>query len=140
MEVSMNSSSPLKDLSQVVHHLILSSSPSAVRKGTLIINDIPSFLCPVADEHMLATIVSGMLNTMITNGENSCIRISAKVYEDIVQVEVKDSCSCNSYAVVSRVQSFQPLAEKIGGYLSISSQHEKVMVITFSFPNVMIAA
>lgn len=124
-----------RNLSQLVKQLAKSSTPAAVRRGSFIVNDVPGHLDIAADENMLASIVGGMLNTVVNHAENSCIRIDARTHGNLVLVEVKDCSSFNSYAVASGIQQFQPMAEKMGGYLSITRHREKVMTIAFSFPN-----
>ena len=138
METTMTAGYPCKKrtegLSHLVKQLAISSTPAALKRGSFIVNDVPGDMNIAADENMLASVVGGMLNTVVNHAENSCIRIDARTHGNIVLVEVKDSSSINSYAVASGIQKFQPMAEKMGGYLCITSQHEKMMTIAFSFP------
>ena len=121
-------------------HLIVSrisngSLSSATRKNSFIINDVPNDLEVNTDEHMLATVFGSLLNTVINNTENCCIRISAKLYGRVVLLHLKESHRLNSPAFAGNLRQVQQLAEKIGGTVSISNDRNEVTTIVFSFVN-----
>jgi hypothetical protein len=89
---------------------------------------------------MLASVISSLLHTVVTHTENSCIRIAAKEYGDIILVHLKDSSNFNNYAVANDLQQIQALAKKMGGCVSITSRREENTIIAFSFPNIPNAA
>jgi len=45
---------------------------------------------------MLASVLSGLLSAVVTHSKNSCIRLSAKIYGNVVLVQVKDSTASNT--------------------------------------------
>jgi hypothetical protein len=126
---------PVKNkLNELVERLAAGILPTAVRKKSFIVNDVPAELFIDTDEDVLAAVLSSLLQTVVNHAENSCIRVTAKAYGDIIIVNITDSNTANSYAVASALPRVQPLAEKIGGYLSMIRQWEKITTITFSFP------
>jgi signal transduction histidine kinase len=98
-------------------------------------NEIPDRLYLETDQEMLASVLSGLLSAVASHTEDSCIHLSAKTYGNVVLVKVKDSSGLNIDAVESEVCKLQPLAEKMRGSVSVTSQRKKLTTITFGFPN-----
>lgn len=119
----------------MVSRISATSLPTATRKNSFIINDVPADLQAMTDEHMLATIVGSLLNTVITHTENCCIRISAKLYGRVVLLQLKESHSGNGSAFAANLRQVQQLAEKIGGSVSVSNERHETTTIVFSFVN-----
>ena len=119
----------------MVNRISASSLPSATRKNSFIINDIPADLQAGTDENMLATIFGSLLNTVITHTENCCIRISAKVYGKVVVLHLKETHRLNTPAFTGNIRQVQQLAEKIGGTVSVSNSRNEATTIVFSFIN-----
>jgi hypothetical protein len=119
----------------MVSRILASSLPSATRKNSFIINDVPGDLEANTDENMLATIFGSLLNTVITHTENCCIRISAKVYGKVVLLHLKETHRLNTPAFAFNLRQVQQLAEKIGGTVSISNNRNEPTTIVFSFIN-----
>lgn len=119
----------------MVNRISASSLPSATRKNSFIINDVPADLQTSTDENMLATIFGSLLNTVITHTENCCIRISAKVYGKVVLLHLKETHRLNSPAFAGNIRQLQQLAEKIGGTVSVSNNRNEATTIVFSFIN-----
>jgi hypothetical protein len=119
----------------MVNRISASSLPSATRKNSFIINDVPADLQASTDENMLATIFGSLLNTVITHTENCCIRISAKVYGKVVLLHLKETHRLNSPAFAGNIRQVQQLAEKIGGSVSVSNNRNEATTIVFSFIN-----
>jgi hypothetical protein len=119
----------------MVTRISASSLPSATRKNSFIINDVPADLQANTDEQMLATIFGSLLNTIITHTENCCIRISAKVCGKIVLLHLKETQRLNTAEFAGNLRQLQVLAEKIGGTVSISHSQNEATTVGFSFMN-----
>ena len=119
----------------MVSRISASSIPSATRKNSFIINDVPADLQANTDENMLATVFGSLLNTVITHSENCCIRISAKLYGKVVLFQLKETHRLNNSALAGSLRQVQQLAEKFGGTVSISDNHDQATTIVFSFVN-----
>jgi signal transduction histidine kinase len=132
---------PVKlSLHAIVNQVMNEYLPDAHHHRNSVQNDITCELPISADEEMLTSVLSGMFHAVVSQARNSSIRVMAKTYNDIVLVHVKDSNTCNSYAVASGLARFRAMAEKMGGYLDITSQRSKETTVAFSFPNLPFAA
>lgn len=119
----------------MVSRISASSVPSATRKNSFIINDIPEDLQANANENMLATIFGSLLNAVITHTENCCIRISAKIYGRVAMLHLKETHRLDTPAFAGSLRQVQQLAEKIGGAVSVSNKRNEATTIVFSFIN-----
>lgn len=128
------------NLSILISRLVSSALPTAVRRKSFILNDIPRELYIAGNENILAAVLSNLLNTVVSHTENSCVRISAKVYGGITLVYIKDSGSFNKYTVACKLQELQLLAKKVGGCISFINRITEAPSIAFSFPHVSKAA
>ena len=127
-------------LQEIVSRILVSCVPSASRKNSFIINDVPSDMQVTTDEHMVATVFGTLLNAVITHTENTCIRISAKFYGRVVVLHLKETHKLNSSSFATTLRQIQQLAEKIGGTVSISNNEGEATTIVFSFLNNLTAA
>jgi hypothetical protein len=127
-------------LQQVVSRLVAGSLPAAVRNKSFMINDIPAGMKLVGNTDLIAVVLSNLFNTVATHAENSCIRISAKIYSDVILVQLRDRNCINKLTIANSLQEAQPIAESIGGYIGITSQRKRETTIVFSFPNLPVAA
>ncbi|MCW3117434.1 MAG: hypothetical protein JWM28_1516 [Chitinophagaceae bacterium] len=122
-------------LKQLTDQLIIACQPAAQKQNSYFINNVPAGLKIGIDKEGLATLLGSMFYIMASCSRDTCIKISAENYHDMVMLRVKDSSTFNSYAVGSKRQHLQQLAEKIGGSLTITSEQPKETTITFSFNN-----
>jgi hypothetical protein len=119
----------------MVNRISQGSLPVATQRHSFIVNDVPADLVVNTDEHMLAAVFGSLLNTVISHTENSCIRVSAKLYGKVVIVNLKETHQLTTFSLVLNLRQVQQLAEKIGGSISISGDHTRPTTIVFSFVN-----
>ena len=119
----------------MVNRISASSLPVAIQRHSFIVNDIPADLLVHTDEHMLAAVFGSLLNTVIIHTENSCIRVSAKLYGKVVIINLKETHQPVIPSLALNLRQVQQLAEKIGGSISISSDSTRSTTIVFSFVN-----
>lgn len=122
-------------LHDIVSNVSASSLSYATKKNSFIINDIPIDLQAITDEQMVATVFGALLNVLITHTNNTCIRVSAKLYGRIVVIQLKETCTLDSSIFAHHLRQVQQLAEKIGGTISISNNQGDATTIAFSFLN-----
>lgn len=127
-------------LQQLVGSLMQTFVPVASRHKNHFINDIPDDLYIDADRELVASVLSGMMSAVLKNAKDSCIRLSAKLYGNVVLVHIKDYNSFNYFPIENGLHQLQPLAEKVGGSVSVTSQRQNVTTLAFSFPNMPMAA
>jgi hypothetical protein len=130
----------MEPLHHLVDRLINNFSPAAVRNHNFFVNDIPQELPVEHNKEWVASVISGMIATIVNDARNKCIRLSAKKYGFVFVLEVhQKGCAANS-PVNANLQQIQKLAEQIGGCLFVNIQDEEQAVMSFSFPNLPIAA
>src|SRR6476469_6414819 len=79
------------------------------------------------NEDIVGAVIEGMLTSMMTNAADGDIDISAKeLFSNTIKLAVKDNNCYNTYAVACSLQSLVPLTERIGGYLNITNQRQKI--------------
>jgi hypothetical protein len=127
------------DLRHVADQLVSTFLPLAARNKSLFVNEIPENITIGNNPELVASVLGGLISSVVSNTRNSCIRLSAKVYSQVVLLHVKD-CSSYSHPVEHRLKQLQPIAEKIGGVVSITSQRMNMITFAFSFPNHPLAA
>lgn len=127
-------SSP-KTIFQLVKLLAANALPSAARNNSFIVNEVPVSIQIIADENIMATVLSRLIYSLVNHSENSCIRITANEYDDIVFVHLKSTRSLNNDAIDNDLQSVQSYAKKMKGNIGLSKDEAKVTGIVFSFPN-----
>ena len=88
----------------------------------------------------MASIISGMIATAVSNTRDNCIRFSAKKYGYVLVLEIQESGRVNNFPINADLQQIQGMAEKIGGCLFINTQKEEKVIMSFSFPNLPVAA
>ncbi len=122
-------------LQHVVRRLLTTYQPLAVKQNSLFVNDVPPALTVLTDRYTVSTLLGNLFSMLARCCRNTCIKISAKAYHDIILIHIKDSSTYNSYTVSSELQHMQLLSGKIGGYLELTSQRKKETTISFSFIN-----
>ncbi|RYY61970.1 MAG: HAMP domain-containing histidine kinase [Chitinophagaceae bacterium] len=121
-------------LFQLVEQLVRSSQPSLTKSHSCVVNDIPEDLLVHTDQEMLSTVISGMLGIAITNAKDSCIRISATMNSNMVNLDLRDYNRFNSYSSASGLRHMQTLVSRIGGTLALVSRRQGEKTIALSFP------
>ncbi len=129
------SSTNFSGLHQLTDGLVNGFLPEAASNNNVFINEIPDQLHLATDRHMLASVLGGLLSAVVSYTKDSNIRLSAKIYGNVVLVQLKESTSFNTNAVENEVRKLQPLAEKMRGSVCVTSQRKNITTITFGFPN-----
>lgn len=127
-------------LRALVNELISGLVTVTGRNKSFIINEVPYELNLATNTELVSTVLHHLFTTVALHSSESCIRICAKTYSNVILVQVRDQNSPNSYTIAQGLQATQPIAEKIGGFLGITSQRKNETVIVFSFPNLPAAA
>lgn len=127
-------------LSELVNSLVSGFLPLARANKSVIVNDIPGDLFIDTDTELVASIFAGLLAAVVKNAKESYIRLSVKVYGNVLLLHIKDHNNFNYCPVENKLKQLLPLAEKIGGSVSVTSQRNNVTTFAFSFPNLPLAA
>ena len=120
-------------LQKLVDDIIKKSSAEAANNK--IINNVSADLYINANDDIVASVIDGMLSSMIANAANGDIDISAReLFSNTIKLAIRDNNCFNTYAVACSLQSLVPLTERMGGHLNITNQRQKITTIEFSFP------
>lgn len=121
-------------LHELTTRLVQNFIPGASSNKSFFVNEIQRRFPLRTNQQMLASVLNGLLSAVVTHSKNSCIRLSAKIYGNVVLVQVKGSTASNAGAIENEVRQLQPIAEKMLGSVIVNS-HRKNRTITFAFPN-----
>lgn len=132
---SPENSQKFSGLHELTDRLVSTLLPKATSNNSFFVNEIPDHLLLDTDPQMTASVLSGLLSAVVSYTKDSCIRLTAKIYGNVILMQVKESPGLNINAVEKEVSKLQPLAERMRGSVSITSQRKKLTTITFGFPN-----
>lgn len=130
----------MESLTQLVGRIAGDYLKIAVKNRSFFVNEVPGDMEVDHNKEWIASVISGLLSTVVMHARDTCIRLSARKYGHVVVLEVQDSGCISTYAMACGLQDVQTLAEKIGGSLSISVHKTTITRVAFSFPNLPIAA
>lgn len=138
MILSSTSAAPKEEtisLKTVISRLVQAVSPETIKNRSFIINEVPEEL-QIASNSLSVTAVLGKVFVALSRySYDSCIRVSTKIYSNVVLVQFRNKNNLNAYALTYNLQSAQPIAESIGGYVDITSTRKKETTIVFGFQN-----
>lgn len=121
-------------LQQLVNRLVSSSKEMALLNKVVVVNEVPGDLIITADENKVVPVIDELLTTVVSNGKNSSVYISADRYRDIVILHIQDRNNNNGYALEFSIMSVEPQAAEAGGSITMDGKQKKVATISFSFP------
>ena len=128
------------ELHEVLNRVVDQFTPTALTKKCVIINDVPEEICVRTDEDLISSAMCDLMNLVIGHTENSRIRITAKLFGNVVLLHVKDDGGLKYDSISSKLNKIQSLAEQLGGFVGFTSYRNKLTTIAFSFMNVAEAA
>jgi len=128
---------PLKEL---VNYLIEIYQPVAVKQNCFIINDVPESFSVTTDETLLASLSCGLFSAILSRSRNSCIRVSARLHNNVVLLNIWTNDGGDFFQSVCSIQEIKALAEKLGGCVSLNHMRKTSNTITISFINLSAAA
>jgi hypothetical protein len=136
---TMNSTKPNSPTNQNLHGLIDSAiaelSVMKIAPNSRIVNNVPGDLSIGDKEQSIYVIMRGLLYALMANADEGEILVSASVlFGNTIKVSARDNNCYNTYAIACALQQVVPVAEKMGGFLNIMNQRQKITTIEFSFP------
>ena len=122
------------NLHQMVCFAASNSIPKAVQRNSFIVNEVAREFEIATDETILTTLLNNLLREVVQHTKDSCIRIRAKEYDDIVCVVIKDNGMSSNYNATGNLAKIKELAKKMKGSVSIRNMEHKFTTILISFP------
>jgi K+-sensing histidine kinase KdpD len=113
----MQNQFPLKLLVANVAQSIL---PTAVSRHSFFVNDIAPDLQVSADKELLASLLSNLLQTAVSQTESDCIRISAFEQQQHVFLQVSENGRCYNANIFQEMAQLMPMAATLGGTVAIN--------------------
>jgi hypothetical protein len=104
--------------------------PVASMQHNLLVNEVPAELCIQSDRKLAASVLHAMVSGIVTQVENSCIRLSAKIFDGMILLSVTDGNGYNDCAVIEGMHE-APVA--IAPVISIEARRKPGGF--FSFPS-----
>ena len=126
---------PVSRLQEVADQLVKTFTAKATSNQSYFVNEIPRHLQLNRDPQVIASVLSGLLTTIVFYTKDSCIQLSAQMYGNIVLVRVSNSGACNINGIESQIQTLLPLAERMKGSIGFTCQRNNITTICFGFSN-----
>jgi hypothetical protein len=127
-------------LDKMLSRMLGMFQPVAVRHNSFIVNDIAPGFYVSADEKLLERALGSLLISVISRCHNSCIRVSAKLYNNIVLLRINESTGRFTHGLEDSLYHSQLLAAKLGGCVVTNNLRKTQSTVTFTFMNSMNAA
>lgn len=108
---------PKLNLKKLTSSLFEDFLPAAVLHRNLLINDVPGSLYVEEDHALAKPVITGMIRNILSQAENRCIRLSARIFEGIIFLTITDGKDNNHCGVIE-------------GY-----QERSAAIISFNSPN-----
>ncbi len=118
-------------LQQFISTLLDGFQPSATLNNSFVINDVSNEMFVKTDPILLATVMNRILSTVIARCSNSCIRLTAKCFHNVVLFRINHSF-INDLGI-NDLKDAEAFAATLGGCISLNSQARKGNAIILSF-------
>ena len=125
----------VSNLNDVVDRVIKTLLPKASENKSFFVNDIPDHFQLGKDTQVIASVLGGLLSTVVSYAKDSCIWLSAKLYGNVVLVHVKNSNGFNCNAIENQLQQLQLIAGKTRGTVGFTAHESNITSVTFGFSN-----
>ncbi|MGH2553266.1 MAG: hypothetical protein ACRDEB_06090, partial [Chitinophagaceae bacterium] len=120
---------------ELVDRLLIKLLPQTVQHRSFIVNDVEPGTLLNTDENMLTSVLSNLLNTTISHTQSNCIHVSAKFFGNIALIHLRDNDGGHDQAISDSLYQVEPLAEKLGGCITISNNKANGTTVAFSIFN-----
>ena len=95
---------PKLNLKKLTSSLLEDFLPAAVLHHNLLINDVPDGLYVEEDHALAKPVIRGMIRSILSESENKCIRLSARIFEGIIFLNITDGKENNHCGVIEGYQ------------------------------------
>lgn len=106
-------------LKQLVGNVAQTILPNAVNRYSFFVNDVTPDIRVSVDKDLLASVLSKLLQTAVTQTENDCIRISAYEQDEQVVLNVHENGRCYGSDLFNRMEQMVSMATVLGGTVAV---------------------
>jgi hypothetical protein len=125
-------------LRDLVSHLTNSFICRTGSNNSFFINEIPAGMQLDTDTSVFASVFTGLLDAVFAYTKDSCIRMTAATYGNVIFLKIKDSNNPHIECMDTEMKKLKPVADMMHGSLNVTVQNKKFITITFGFPNLPI--
>ncbi|MDP4262402.1 MAG: hypothetical protein Q8941_07705 [Bacteroidota bacterium] len=122
-------------LHKCVNQVIAGWQSGKAGEGYRIINAVHPEMLVSTDKDTLTEIVACLLHTIIMNGLHPIIHFSAKLIGNITLIHIRTSNTGYNATLADNLHKVEPLAEKLGGCITLSNNKRYGLTLTFTFIN-----
>jgi hypothetical protein len=123
-------------LHDLVNELMVTDTLKLAANRTVIINEISQDVFVYSEFTMVKTLIGRILDLLAKNLHNSLVRISASIYSSMVIVHFREYQTGDSVDnIIGGLMQLVPEAEKLGGYLGMSSQENDQFTVVLTIVN-----
>lgn len=97
-------------------------------------NDVNAEMFVSTDKEILSGVLGRLLTTVKANLQNNSVHISAKSIGNITLLHLRSNIEYNN-VIAGALQEIEPLAERLGGCVSISHNRMYGLTMVFTFIN-----
>lgn len=121
------------DLHKLVNGVVKEWLPEAIKRHTIIINEIPAYLFLPLDEGVAKKVMDRLLKNVIRSSRLGCIRISAEQDGQCTLLRVRDNQSDYSGYISGKITKVEPLVRKMGGniYYEFNRRNNLTVILCF---------
>lgn len=108
-------------LKKLVGNVAQTILPNAVSRYSFFVNDVADDIQVSVDKDLLASILSKLLHTAVTQTENDCIRISAYELQEQIFLNVHENGRCYGANLFNKMEQMTALAAALGGTVAVKA-------------------
>jgi hypothetical protein len=123
------------ELQQLTGFVMKNLTAEACSRKSLLVNNVTPGIIVHADREALAETLTDVLTKTICHTESNCIRIEAVAFDNIISLVIKQTGSCSSSNIAVSMAPLQPLANKLGGSISVVTDNNSRITVALSFYN-----
>ena len=120
-------------LHKMISHLLCHFQKKAVLQQSFLVNDVSQDFYVSTDKNTLAKAISHLFNSLIPKTRNSCIRVSAKRYSNIILLRISNTNGAIGMINNNCWHEIKIMADWLGGCILMDEVRQKPSNITFSF-------
>jgi len=128
------------ELQQLTSFVTKGLISEACSRKSLLVNNVTPGIIVHADREALAETLTDVLTKTICHTESNCIRIESIAYDNIISLVIKQTGLCSSSSIAISMAPLQPLADKLGGSISVVTDNNSRITVALSFYNGLRAA
>ena len=122
-------------LRQLVDEVLSSLRAGTIHHDDPVVNDISTEHIVSANRSQLRAMISRLMTIVVDNSEHNVIHVSAKTIGKVTLMHIRNSHAEFTSAIAQLLRGTEPLAESLGGCVTVSSNRMYGLCLVFTFLN-----